>query len=99
LFFNLPPFLFLTALFIWGLAIVPDSPQLSTLVAQYAPVELRGTALTIYNSIGFAITVISLQVIDRIFRSGGFFSEENTFLILGIGPLLGLISIYKLRKQ
>lgn len=98
LFFMLPTFLFITVLFLWGMAVVPDSPQLSTLVAQFAPGELRGTALTIYNSIGFAITVISLQVIDRIFHSKGFFGEENTFLILGIGPLLGLISIYRLRK-
>lgn len=94
-FFMLPVPFFIAALFVWGFAIVPDSPQFSTLVAQYAPGELRGTALTIYNSIGFAITVISLQVIDRVFHSTGFLGAENTFLLLGIGPLLGLVAFYK----
>jgi MFS family permease len=80
----------LLLLFSEGLTVCPDSPQFSTLVAQYAPEHLRGTALTIYNSIGFTITVISLIVIDHIFHSKGFFSQENTFLLLGFGALFGL---------
>ena len=99
LFYMLPPFLFIGVLFIWGLAIVPDSPQFSTLVAQYSPGELRGTALTIYNSIGFAITVISLQLVDRVFHSTFFLGAENTFVLLGIGPLLGLMAFYKITRQ
>jgi MFS family permease len=82
--YSLPLFLFLIFLFIWGLTVSPDSPQFSTLVAQYAPEELRGTALTIYNSIGFSISTVSLIVIDRIFYSAGFFAKENTMLLLGI---------------
>jgi hypothetical protein len=41
-----------------------DSPLLSTLVAQNAPAEIKGTTLTIVNSIGFAITIISIQLIS-----------------------------------
>ena len=88
--YSFPVFLFITLLLIWGLTVVPDSPQFSTLVAQYAPEELRGTALTIYNSIGFAITTISLYVIDRIFHSAGFLGSENTFALLGLGAVVGL---------
>jgi MFS family permease len=98
-FFLLPATLFIAFMGLWGLAVVPDSPQLSTLVAAYAPPELRGTALTIYNSIGFLITIISLQVIDRIFHSNGLLGGKNSFLVLGVGPLLGLFSIYKLRTR
>jgi MFS family permease len=90
LFFHLPLFFFIALLFIWGLAVVPDSPQFSTLVTQYAPEHLRGTALTIYNSIGFSISSISLIVIDRVFHSTGFFGEQNTFLLLGFGASFGL---------
>jgi MFS family permease len=90
LFFSLPVSLFLFFLFTWSLTVIPDSPQFSTLVTQYAPEKLRGTALTIYNSIGFFISVVSLFVIDRIFHSSGFFSGEKTFLLLGIGALFGL---------
>jgi MFS family permease len=97
--FQLPLFLFLAILFIWSLAVVPDSPQFSTLVAQYAPEHLRGTALTIYNSIGFAITTISLVVIDRVFHSAGFFGGQNAFLLLGIGALAGLPPMIRLIRS
>jgi MFS family permease len=90
LIYHLPLFLFLAILFIWGLSVIPDSPQFSTLVALYAPEHLRGTALTIYNSIGFSISTISLIIIDRVFHSKSFFAQENTMLLLGIGALIGL---------
>lgn len=82
--------LFLTVLFVWGLSVIPDSPQFSTLVANYAPAHLKGTALKIYNSIGFTITTISLFVIDRIFHSESILAKENTMVLLGIGALVGL---------
>ena len=96
--YQLPLYFFLGVLFIWGLAVIPDSPQFSTLVAQYAPQELRGTALTIYNSIGFFISTVSLIIIDRVFNSTGFFSKENTMLLLGLGALIGLPSMFRLLK-
>ena len=98
LIFQLPLFIFLTILFIWGLTVIPDSPQFSTLVAAYAPEHLRGTALTVYNSIGFSVSTISLFVIDRVFHSVGFFSSSNTFLLLGIGPVLGIVQMLQLIK-
>lgn len=98
-FFHLPSFLFIASLFVWGLAVIPDSPQFSTLVAMYAPEHLRGTALTIYNSIGFSISSISLIVIDHVFHSTGFFSEQNTFLLLGLGAMLGLPSMIRLLRS
>lgn len=97
--FQLPLWFFIAILFIWGLAVVPDSPQFSTLVAQYAPEHLRGTALTIYNSIGFSISTVSLIVIDRVFYSTGFFGGKNTFLLLGIGALVGLPSMIRLIRS
>ena len=97
--YSFPAFLFISLLLIWGLTVVPDSPQFSTLVAQYAPEELKGTALTIYNSIGFAITTISLYVIDYLFHSPLFFGRENTFALLGLGALVGLPSTIRLIKN
>lgn len=99
LFFLLPVWLFLFLVFVWGLTVSPDSPQFSTLVAQYAPEHLRGTALTIYNSIGFSISITSLIVIDRIFHSTGFFSGNNTFLLLGLGAVAGLPPVLRLIRQ
>lgn len=97
--YQLPLFAFLTVLFIWGLAVIPDSPQFSTLIAKYAPEHLKGTALKMYNSIGFTISTISLIVIDRVFYSNSFFAQENTMLLLGLGALLGLPSMVRLIKS
>ncbi len=99
LFYQLPFYLFISLLFIWGFAVVPDSPQLSTLVAQHAPADLRGTALTIYNSIGFAITTLSLLVIDRLYHSDSFLANEKAFLVLGFGALLGLPGLFRFLRS
>ena len=97
--YQLPLFFFLAFLFIWGLAVIPDSPQFSTLVTTYAPAHLRGTALTIYNSIGFSISTLSLIIIDRVFYSKGVLGQENTMLLLGIGALMGLPSMIRLIRS
>ena len=97
--YQLPLVLFLGILIIWGLAVIPDSPQFSTLVANYAPDDLKGTALTIYNSIGFSISTISLIIIDRVFHSQGFFGQENTFLLLGMGAVAGLPAMIRLIRS
>ncbi|HEY6062117.1 MAG TPA: hypothetical protein VIV35_00830, partial [Chitinophagaceae bacterium] len=63
------------------------------------PEHLRGTALTIYNSIGFSISTVSLIVIDRVFYSTGFFGGKNTFLVLGTGALAGLPFMIRLIRS
>lgn len=96
--YHLPAAIFLVVLFAWGFTVVPDSPQFSTLVAQYAPEHLKGTALTIYNSIGFLIATISLIFFDYIFHSRNFLGGKNSFMLLGIGALAGLFPMIKLVK-
>ena len=73
---------------IWGTAVAADSPQFSSLVAHASPAENKGTALTIVNAIGFAITIGSIQLL------GVPVSEGYLFLLLAPGPLFG---IYKMR--
>lgn len=97
--YSMPFILFIAILITWSFMVIPDSPQFSTLVAQYAPGHLRGTALTIYNSIGFAITTLSLVVTDRLFYSSSFFKEETTFLVLGLGAVAGLPGMLRLIRS
>ncbi len=97
--YNFPVGLYLFVLFLWGLTVCPDSPQFSTLVAQYAPENLRGTALTMYNAIGFSISTISLIVFDYLFHSKGVIGGENTFAWLGLGALMGLPPMIKLIRS
>lgn len=96
LFFQLPPLLFLIGMLIWGFTVVGDSPQFSTIVAKTAPSLYIGTALTIVNCIGFALTIVSIQVLNYLQEILG---VTNVFLILLIGPLVGLFSIRKVPKK
>lgn len=90
LLFHIPIPIFLVFLIIWGMAVVADSPQFSTLIANYATVHSKGTALTIVNSIGFAITILSLQTMTLLTEH---FNPNIIFVSLAIGPVLGLAAL------
>lgn len=79
-------------LFVWGMAVIADSPLFSTLVAINAPVSYKGTALTIVNCIGFSITIISIQMISLL-RSPG--NTNYIFILLAAGPVLGLTALLR----
>jgi len=79
------PSIFIAVLFIWGFTVIPDSPQFSSLVAKSAPADYIGSALTIVNFLGFAITIISIQLLAHLKFLAGF-----EFLFLAIGPIFGL---------
>ena len=81
--------LFLGYLIFWGLVVIADSPLFSTLVAQNANPEVKGTALTIVNCIGFSITIISIQLITMLRVTT---DSTYVFMILAFGPVLGLMA-------
>jgi hypothetical protein len=86
LFLFAPPSLFLPFLLLWGMVVISDSPMFSTLVAKNAQAQLKGTALTLVNCIGFALTIVSIQMLS--FLSSSFHSMW-VYLILFIGPVFG----------
>jgi len=92
LLFQMPTSIFLFGWCLWGMAVIADSPQFSNLVASAIPPELKGTGLTLVNSIGFAISIISIQLLSYLSEST---NPKHLFLILAIGPVLGLISLGK----
>jgi MFS family permease len=81
---------FLGFLIFWGIVVIADSPLLSTLVAQNAPAEMKGTALTIVNCIGYSITIISIQIMTMMIE----LTDSNSiYVLLALGPILGLIAL------
>ena len=80
----------ITYLIIWGLFVIADSPLFSTLVAQNAIAESKGTALTIVNCIGFFITIFSIQLLTSLENS---MDSRFIYVSLAIGPILGLIAL------
>ena len=81
---------------IWGLTVVPDSPQYSAMISELSDPTYIGTALAMQTAIGFAITNISIWLlpvmVDLLGWTFGF-----TFLVLG--PITGIISLIKLRRE
>jgi len=87
---------FIGFLIFWGMVVIADSPLLSTLVAQNVSAEIKGTALTIVNCIGFSITIISIQFITGMIE----LTDSNSiYTILAIGPILGLIALRRKNKK
>ncbi len=90
LLFGASPQLFLGFLLLWGITVVGDSPQFSTLNAQTAPPDYVGSALTIATSIGFFITILSIQLLAALLPIIG---PQMIFLLLIPGPIWGLLSL------
>jgi MFS family permease len=81
---------FTVFLFIWGMTVTADSPLFSTLVAQNAPAEAKGSSLTIVNCIGFSITIISIQIINALTSE---IDIKYLYVFLAAGPIIGLCAL------
>jgi len=95
LFFGLPAWAVLPFAWLWGAAAIADSAPFSGLAAGFSPPAYIGTALTIQNGIGFAVTVVSIQSIAAIAPLIGW---RWAFLFLLPGPVLGAWAVEKLRN-
>jgi len=93
-FYTESTFVFLAFLFFWGMTVVADSPLFSTLVAKNTPAEHRATALTLVNSIGFAITIVSIQTISLL---SNYIDPKFLYLILALGPIFGVLNLFQKR--
>ena len=82
----------LAFLLVWGTAVVADSPLLSTLVATHAPPALKGTALTLVNAAGFAVTIVSIQWVDTLMVT---VHRPVVLVVLAAGPVLGVLALVR----
>ena len=83
-------------LLFWGMVVIADSPLFSTLVAQNAPIESKGTLLTITNCFGFSLTIVSIQLLGRL---TDVINLEYLFVWLSIGPILGLVAMFRKERM
>ena len=80
---------------VWGASVVADSPHFSAMSAKACPPEIVGSALAFQNSIGFAITMLSIQLGTAWIGNWG---ASIAWLLLP-GPLLGLLGLYPLWRR
>lgn len=83
---GLPAPLLIVFLALWSALAVVDSPQFSALSAAACPATIVGSALTLQNAIGFAISMLSLLALIPLWHWLG---PWLAWAILP-GPLLGL---------
>jgi sugar phosphate permease len=79
---------------LWGFFVIADSAQFSVLVTESVPAHAVGTALTVQTSIGFLLTMVSIQLVPPVVDVVGW---RWAFVMLALGPVLGIAAIRRLR--
>ena len=75
---------------VWGFAVVADSAQFSALVSERAPEDAVGTALTLQTSLGFLLTMATIDALPRVAAVVGW---QWASWLLALGPLAGLLAM------
>ena len=77
----------------WGISVVADSAQFSACVADVAPREYVGTALTIQTASGFLLTMLTIHLVPAWADRWGW---PLAYMPLAIGPALGILAMARL---
>jgi MFS family permease len=80
---------------LWGFAVVADSAQFSTAVSELTDSRYVGTSLTIQTSVGFLLTLLTIRIVPPFLR---LFGWDFVFPVLALGPVFGILSMYRLRR-
>lgn len=94
--FGAPPAVLHLVMLIWGAAVVADSAQFSALVTEHAPQHAIGTALTLQTSLGFLLSIVTIQSLPLLAGRVGW---QWAMLVLVLGPVAGLAGVRGLRGQ
>jgi MFS family permease len=81
---------------IWGFFVVADSAQFSAMLTEVAPAHAVGTALTLQTSLGFLLTMATIQLIPYLVELVGW---PLAFPVLALGPAAGIAAIRRLERE
>ena len=79
----------------WGFFVIADSAQFSVLVTESVPAHAVGTALTVQTSLGFLLTMVSIQLVPPVAQAIGW---RWAFVMLAFGPAIGIAFIRRLQR-
>ncbi len=82
-----PGWLLGVLLLVYGVSVIADSAQFSAALAERAPKDLAGSLLTLQTAAGFALTVVSVQLLPVWAEAIGW---RYAFLPLVAGPVIGV---------
>jgi MFS family permease len=93
-----PPLLVLAVAIIWGVTVVADSPQFSAAVSELAPAGTSGSALSLQTAVGFVLTAATILSVGALDPGDGT-GWRIAFGSLALGPLVGVIAMWRLRGR
>lgn len=88
--FGGPRWLVVGICLVWGVAVIADSAQFSALITEQAPGHAVGTALTLQTSVGFLLTIASIQLVPVV---AGWVGWRWALAVLALGPMAGLLAV------
>ena len=91
--FGLNPALTVALCLVWGCAVVADSAQFSASIAELSEPGLTGTMLTVQTCVGFALTLVSIELMPLAVARAGW---GGAFTMLAVGPALGCVAMLRL---
>jgi len=92
------PWLLVPLSLIWGIAVIADSAQFSTIISEVSDKNYVGTALTCQVALGFLLTAAVIRLMAYIHDQTGTWSWP--LACMALGPLLGIWAMSGLvRKQ
>ncbi|MEE9179120.1 MAG: MFS transporter [Acidimicrobiia bacterium] len=94
--FGMGPWVVVPVMLVWGLTVVADSAQFSTMVTETAEDAVRGTALTLQTAVGFLLTLVTIRWVPAIAES---VSWRWAFPVLAVGPALGVLAMVRLARS
>lgn len=90
------PWLVLAVGIVWGIAVIADSAQFSTMVTELADQSYVGTALTTQMAVGFSLTVATIWLVPLARDAVGW---QWAFVLLVPGPALGVWAMLALQRR
>ena len=93
LLFGAPAWLVFVVGLVWGVTVVADSAQFSTIVTELADQAYVGTALTLQMAMGFTITIATIWLIPLL---GDWVGWRWSFAFLAPGPIVGALAMLRL---
>jgi MFS family permease len=81
--------------FVWGVAVVADSAQFSTIVSEVSDRRYIGTALALQTALGFLLTVVAIRATGAIASTWGWRWAAAS---MAIGPALGIVAMLRLTR-
>ena len=81
---------------IWGIAVIADSAQFSTIISEVSDKSYVGTALTLQTALGFMLTAFIIRFMAAIASSYGW---QWALAGMAFGPLLGIWAMSGLARR